>query len=79
VRVPTVCVYCGVGCMLHLKVRGGRVVGVVPHKDGPGEGRLCIKGWSVHEFIHPPDRLKTPLVKENGEFRRQNGYSALPH
>jgi formate dehydrogenase alpha subunit len=55
--------------MLHLKVRGGRVVGVLPHKDGPGESRLCIKGWSVHEFIHHTDRLKTPLVKESGGFR----------
>ena len=78
-RVPTVCVYCGVGCMLHLKVRGGRVVGVVPHRDGPGEGRLCIKGWSVHEFIHHPDRLKTPLVKENGEFQVASWDEALSH
>lgn len=76
-KVSTICVYCGVGCMLHLKVRGGRVVGVVPHKDGPGESRLCIKGWSVHEFIHHPERLKTPLVKENGEFQEADWDEAL--
>ncbi|RLI09305.1 hypothetical protein DRO42_04515, partial [Candidatus Bathyarchaeota archaeon] len=77
VKVPTVCIYCGTGCLLHLKVREGRVVGVLPHEGGAGEGRLCIKGWSAHEFIHHPDRLKRPLVRRGGDLREASWREAL--
>jgi len=77
VKVPTICIYCGVGCILELVVRDGRVVGVLPGRDGAGEGRLCIKGWSAHEFIHHPDRLTRPLIKEGGGFREATWDEAL--
>ena len=76
-KVPSVCIYCGVGCMLYLRVRDGRVVGVLPHEDGPGAGRLCIKGWSANEFIHHPDRLTKPLIKENNVFREAGWDEAI--
>ncbi len=76
-KVTTVCPYCGVGCMLYLHVREGRVVGVFPHPRGPGEGRLCIKGWSAHEFIHHPDRLKKPLIRGASGFREATWEEAL--
>ncbi|MBA7668448.1 NADPH-Fe(3+) oxidoreductase subunit alpha [subsurface metagenome] len=63
-KVSTACIYCGVGCILDLKVRDGRVVRVLPNEGGPGAGKLCIKGWSAHEFIHHPDRLTKPLIKD---------------
>ena len=65
--VPTVCPYCGVGCNLFLHILDGKIVDTWPSKQGPtNEGRLCIKGWSAHEFIQHPDRLKVPLVRQNG-------------
>lgn len=76
-KVTTVCPYCGVGCLLYLHVRDGKVVGVLPHQMGPGEGRLCIKGWSAHEFIHHPDRLKKPLIREGSDFREATWDEAL--
>ncbi len=76
-NVMTVCPYCGVGCMLYLHVRDGKVVGVFPHPKGPGEGRLCIKGWSAHEFIHHPDRLRMPLIREGSGFREAAWGEAL--
>jgi len=76
-KVTTVCPYCGVGCLLYLHVRDGKVVGVLPHPMGPGEGRLCIKGWSAHEFIHHPDRLKKPLIREGSGFREATWDEAL--
>jgi formate dehydrogenase alpha subunit len=77
VKVTTVCPYCGVGCLLYLCVRGGRVVGVLPHLRGPGEGRLCIKGWSAHEFIHHPDRLTKPLIRSSSGWREATWDEAL--
>ena len=76
-NVTTVCPYCGVGCLLYLHVRDGRVVGVLPHPRGPGEGRLCIKGWSAHEFIHHPDRLTKPLIRDGSGFREATWGEAL--
>jgi formate dehydrogenase alpha subunit len=76
-NVTAVCPYCGVGCLLRLHVRDGRVVGVLPHAAGPGEGKLCIKGWSAHEFIHHPDRLTKPLIRDGEEFREATWDKAL--
>jgi predicted molibdopterin-dependent oxidoreductase YjgC len=33
------------------------------------EGRLCIKGRTVHEFIQYQDRLATPLWRRNDSLR----------
>jgi formate dehydrogenase alpha subunit len=75
--VPTVCIYCGTGCQLYLKVRDGKVVETVPHEAGPGEGKLCIKGWSTHEFINHPDRLTKPIIRERNTFRETGWNEAL--
>ncbi|MQY82614.1 formate dehydrogenase subunit alpha [archaeon] len=76
-KVSTTCIYCGVGCILDLKVRDGKVVRVLPNEGGPGAGKLCIKGWSAHEFIHHPDRLTKPLIKDGDGFREAEWDEAL--
>jgi len=73
-RVRTVCPYCGTGCTLYLKVRDGHVVGVLPDPDGVGQGKLCIKGWSAHQFIGHPDRLRQPLIRQPGTPRGQPAF-----
>ena len=76
-NVTAVCPYCGVGCLLRLHVRDCKVIGVLPHEAGPGEGKLCIKGWSAHEFIHHPDRLERPLIRDGEGFREATWDEAL--
>ena len=64
-NVLTTCIYCGCGCGLYLQVLDGRVVGTLPAKGHPiSEGKLCIKGWNAHGFVHHPDRLMTPLIRD---------------
>jgi formate dehydrogenase alpha subunit len=64
--------------MLYLKVRNGRVVGVMPSvKSSANRGRLCVKGWNAWEFIHHPDRIKKPLIKVNGRFKETSWEVAL--
>jgi len=53
-HILTTCPYCGVGCQIYLKERDGKIVGVLPFESGVNEGKLCIKGWVAHEFIHNP-------------------------
>lgn len=77
-NVRTTCIYCGVGCGMHLEVLDGKVVGVLPAKTHPvSEGRLCIKGWSAHAFVHHPERLTRPLIRRNGVLEGASWDEAL--
>ena len=77
--VDTICPFCGVGCHLVLRVHDGKVVAVYPGADDINEGKLCIKGWSAHEFIHHPKRLTSPLMRDDRsrEFRTVSWDEAL--
>jgi formate dehydrogenase major subunit len=69
-KVRTTCPYCGVGCQMWLHVKNGRIAKVTAvHGGAPNKGRLCVKGRFGYDFIYSEDRLKTPLIKENGDFR----------
>jgi len=66
----TTCTFCGVGCGLYLETAGNQVIGVYPSRSHPtSAGRLCVRGWHVHEIAASPDRLTKPLVKKHGEFQ----------
>jgi formate dehydrogenase major subunit len=77
--VKTICPYCGVGCGLTLSE--GEEAGDVnlkPWFDAPvNEGALCIKGGASTEVVNHDERLKEPLIKEDGEFREATWEEAL--
>jgi predicted molibdopterin-dependent oxidoreductase YjgC len=68
--VETVCPYCGVGCTITLNVKGNRVVNSTPALEGKvNQGQACVRGrFCVAQVIHSPDRLKSPLIRKNGEL-----------
>ena len=67
--IPSVCSYCGTGCGVLFEVIDGRIVATWPMKSHPvNQGRLCIKGWNLHEHINSFMRLKSPLIRDNGKF-----------
>jgi predicted molibdopterin-dependent oxidoreductase YjgC len=68
-EVKTVCPYCGCGCILVLGTRGGRIVSVRGDDSTHNRGQLCVKGRFGLDFVHSPERLTTPLIRENGELR----------
>jgi predicted molibdopterin-dependent oxidoreductase YjgC len=77
-KVRTTCSYCGVGCQLYLHVKDNQVVKVTGVEDvGPNYGSLCVKGRFGYDFINSPDRLTSPLIKENGQFREASWDEAL--
>jgi len=77
-KVPTTCTYCGTGCTIDLNIVDGKVVKITGNEDGvTNQGSLCVKGRFGYEFIHHPDRLTTPLIKENGTFREATWAEAL--
>jgi formate dehydrogenase (NADP+) alpha subunit len=79
-KVRTTCGYCGVGCQMNLNVdrRHNRVVRVSTEPGCiPNDGNLCVKGKFATDFIHSPERLRTPLIRENGKFREATWAEAL--
>ncbi len=74
----TTCTFCGVGCGLYLETSGNRVVGAYPSMSHPtNQGRICVRGWHVHEVASSPDRLKSPLLRKNGQFQEVTWDEAL--
>lgn len=77
-KVKTTCTYCGVGCQIHLHVKDNTVVKVTGVEGvAPNYGSLCVKGRFGFNFINSKERLTTPLIKENGEFREASWDEAL--
>jgi predicted molibdopterin-dependent oxidoreductase YjgC len=67
--VRTTCAYCAVGCQFDLNVKdevqGGRVIRVTSDPNALVNGmHLCVKGRYGYEFIHTPNRLRRPRVRE---------------
>ncbi|MBN1888947.1 MAG: (2Fe-2S)-binding protein [Thermoflexales bacterium] len=64
-KVTTVCSYCGVGCQFDLNVMDNRVVQVTSNPDAPVNGMaLCVKGRYGYDYVHHPDRLTRPKVRQ---------------
>ena len=77
-RTRTTCSYCGVGCQLDLHVADGRVVRVTGAEDvAPNYGSLCVKGRFGFDFIHSPERLTKPLVRDGDRLREATWDEAL--
>jgi predicted molibdopterin-dependent oxidoreductase YjgC len=52
-----------------------KVTGI--EEAAPNYGKLRVKGRFGYHFINDPDRLKTPLIRENGELREASWDEAL--
>ncbi len=69
IKTQTICPYCAVGCTVVLNTKMGTVRRITSDDyTGINEGNLCVKGRFGHEFIHSPARIKTPMIRKNGEL-----------
>ncbi len=63
-----------------LEVMDGRLIGTTPLKTAPmNQGKLCIKGWNAHQFVHSPERLTTPLIRKNGTLEEASWEEAFDY
>ncbi|UCD79577.1 MAG: 4Fe-4S dicluster domain-containing protein [Desulfobacterales bacterium] len=64
------CRECPAGCGILAKNREGRVIKIEGNPLHPiNKGKLCMRGQAALQGIYNPDRLKTPLLKENGKWQ----------
>lgn len=75
-KVQTVCPYCGVGCQIVLNIKNNRIIKVDSAWEGPANhGWTCVKCRFGYDFVHHPDRLTKPRVRQyllEGTRRPQN-------
>jgi formate dehydrogenase alpha subunit len=72
--VHTTCPYCGVGCQIDLHVKDGLIFRVNGRFDNDvNHGQLCVKGRFGSDFVHAPDRLRRPMVRDEGRRLKAEG------
>jgi len=68
-KIRTVCTYCGVGCNLDVAVVNKKVKSIqAPYDAAVNQGHTCLKGRFAFSFYNHPDRLRTPLIRKDGEL-----------
>ena len=77
-KTKTVCTYCGVGCSFDVWTKGRAILKVQPQLEAPANSiSTCVKGKFGWDYVNAPDRLTTPLIRENGAFREASWDEAL--
>ncbi|MFD1316624.1 formate dehydrogenase subunit alpha [Namhaeicola litoreus] len=68
-KTRTVCTYCGVGCNLEVSTKNGKILSIqAPYEAEANGGHTCLKGRYAFKFYNHPDRLRTPLIRKNGDL-----------
>ncbi|SEK43721.1 formate dehydrogenase alpha subunit [Roseovarius azorensis] len=76
--IKSVCTHCSVGCTVVAEVQNGVWTGQEPGWDSPFNlGAHCAKGAAVREHAHGERRLKYPMKKEGGEWKRISWEQAI--
>jgi predicted molibdopterin-dependent oxidoreductase YjgC len=76
--IPSTCSYCGTGCGVLFQVLDGQLIDTMPMKTHPvNQGRLCIKGWNLHEHVVSNKRLMSPLIKKDGDLQETTWDEAI--
>jgi formate dehydrogenase alpha subunit len=77
-NIPSTCSYCGCGCGVIFQVVKGKLVHTLPMKTHPiSQGKLCVKGWNLHEHVISDKRLKSPMIKKDGQFHEASWDEAI--
>lgn len=63
--VTTTCPYCGVGCNFDVNVKDNQIIRITSQPEAPVNGmHLCVKGRYGYDFVHHPERLTSPKVRQ---------------
>ncbi len=74
------CPYCGCGCTTNLSIREGKIIRA-RGKEGVGinDGNLCGRGRFGFDYIYSENRLKTPMIRKNGNLEPASWEEALEY
>jgi predicted molibdopterin-dependent oxidoreductase YjgC len=72
-KTEIACPFCGGGCTYEVHVKDGKIM----RAHNADSVLLCGKGRFGGPVVEAPDRLKTPLIRKNGDFREATWNEAL--
>ncbi len=77
--VNTICPHCPVGCEMTLEVnKRDRMIRAIPDRHAAAnQGQGCFKGKFGLEFVNRRDRIRTPLIRRDGELQQATWPEAL--
>ncbi len=79
-RTPSVCNNCSVGCNARIDVRVDKIMRLMSRtNDEIDDGWLCNRGRWEFSYVNSPERLRTPLIRRNGQLRPASWDEALKH
>lgn len=79
-KTRTVCTYCGVGCNLEVATTGEEILSIrAPYDAEVNHGHTCLKGRYAFQFYDHPDRLRSPLIRRDGELVEASWDEALDY
>lgn len=65
----TVCTYCGVGCNLDVATKDDEIISITaPYDAEVNQGHTCLKGRYAFKFYDHPERLRSPMIRKNGQL-----------
>jgi formate dehydrogenase (coenzyme F420) alpha subunit len=76
--VKTSCQLCHLSCGMNVYVENDKIIKVEGMPEHPlNQGELCPKGEAAIDYVYSPDRLKYPMKKDGGKWRRITWDEAL--
>src|SRR5436190_1442363 len=68
-HIPSVCNNCSVGCNVRVDVRVDKIMrNMSRQNDAIDDGWLCDRGRWGFEYVNSPQRLRTPMIRRNGQL-----------
>ncbi|MEX5215280.1 MAG: NADH-quinone oxidoreductase subunit NuoG [Nitrospiraceae bacterium] len=68
-RADTICTFCGDGCQITIQAKNNDPIEVnSAYGAGRNNGDLCARGFFGYHVTTHPDRLTTPLIRQEGRL-----------
>ena len=79
-HTPSVCNNCSVGCNARIDVRVDKITRLMSrNNDEIDDGWLCNRGRWEFDYVNSPQRLRTPLIRRNGNLTPASWDEALSY
>lgn len=77
-KTPSICTHCSVGCNVRLDERVHTLRRIVARENmAVNDEWICDKGRFLHQHVDHPERLKSPMIRENGSLREATWPEAI--
>ncbi|MBI3913809.1 MAG: NADH-quinone oxidoreductase subunit NuoG [Chloroflexi bacterium] len=74
---PSVCAHCSVGCNISISERDHQIKRITPREnEAVNEIWICDKGRFAHHFTTAPDRLTTPMLRDETGWHKVSWFDA---